>query len=64
MYVCMSFDYACRLLANVIVLFPDDEGCLVGCPIWVGVGKLIYYLTMQPIDDVVYKLSSLVELII
>ena len=24
MYVCISFDYACRLLGNVIVLFPND----------------------------------------
>ena len=24
MYVCMSFDFACRLLVNVIVLFPDN----------------------------------------
>ena len=64
MYVCMSFDYACRLLGNVIVLFLDDQGCLVGCPIWVYVGKLVYYLTMQPIDDVIFELSNLVELII
>ena len=33
MYVCMSFEYACRLLGNIIVLFPNDCGCLVGYPI-------------------------------
>ena len=31
---------------------------------WVCVGMLVYYLTLQPIDDVAYKLSNLVELII
>ena len=62
--VCMSFDYACRLLRNAIVLLSDDYGCLVGCSIWVCVGKLVYHLTMQPIDDVAHKLSNLVELII
>ena len=64
MYVCISFDYACRLLGDVIVLFPDDYGCLFGCLSWVCVGKSVYFLTMQPIDDVAYELSNLVELII
>ena len=60
MYVYILFDYAqCRLLGNVIVLFPDDYGCLVGSPVWVFVDKLVYYLTIQPIYDVAYKLSSL-----
>ena len=30
----------------------------------VCVGKLVYYLTMQPIDAVAYELFNLVELII
>ena len=38
----MSFDHACRLFGNVVVLFPDDSGCLVGCLIWVCVGKFVY----------------------
>ena len=49
---------------SLVVLFPNDEGYLVGCPIWVCVDNLVYYLAMQPIDDVAYKLSDLVKLII
>ena len=64
MYECMSFDQAYRLLGNVFVLFPDDEGCLVGCPIWICVRKFVHDLTIRPIDDVAYELSNLVELII
>ena len=64
MYVCVSSDYACRLLGNIIVLFPHDWGCLVGRPICICVGKLVYYLAMQPKDDVAYKLSDLVKLVI
>ena len=63
MYVCVSFDHACRLLGNGIVLSLDDYGCLVGCPIWICVGKFVYNLTIQPIDNVAYEPSKLVELI-
>ena len=37
---------------------------VVGCPIWVCIGNLVYYLAVQPIDDMVYKLSDLVKLIV
>ena len=47
------------------MLFPNDKGYIVGCPIWVlCVGNSVYYLVVQLIDDVTYKLSNLVELII
>ena len=31
---------------------------------WICVGNLVYYLTMQLIDDGAYKLSNLVGIII
>ena len=52
--------HTCRLLGNGVVPFVN----VVGCPIWVCVGNLVYYLAVQPLDDMVYKLSDLVELIV
>ena len=62
MYVCMSFDYARRFLGNIIVLFPNDYGYLVRCPIWVCACNLVYYLAVQIIDDIAHKLSDLGKL--
>ena len=65
MYVCMSFDCACRLLGYVTccIMF-YDKGYIVGCPVWVCMGNLVYYLAVQPIDGVAYKLSDLAKLTI